>query len=89
MNKFSRLYVLISWAFAIFILLTFPTPEYIGTKITLQDKFAHAFLFGVFAWLVFYVLTGYKANKKDILSDKDTKAFLRSKHRITKMEKKQ
>ena len=64
MNKFARLYILISWTFAIFILISFPTPKYIGTEITLQDKFLHAFLFGIFAWLVFYVLSGYRINQK-------------------------
>ena len=63
MNKISRLYILLSWTLAVFMLISFPMPACEGTKITIYDKFVHAFLFGVFSYLVIYNLIPFCGKK--------------------------
>jgi len=54
MTKISRLYLILCWAIAIFILVAYPMPDYSGTKITYYDKIMHVFLYGVFVVLIQY-----------------------------------
>ena len=51
MKLIGRFYVLIAWAYLIFVLLTAPMPYYEGDTITYYDKAVHAFLFGIFVIL--------------------------------------
>jgi len=60
MSKISRFYILFCWMLVILILISFPMPEYEGTKITLYDKLVHAFLFGVFSYLIIYSLIPFR-----------------------------
>ena len=57
MEVFKRIYLVFSWAAAIFILISAPMPPYIGGEITYSDKFVHIFLFAVLAYLIFYALS--------------------------------
>jgi len=60
MSKISRFYILLCWWLVILILISFPMPEYEGTKITIYDKLVHAFLFGVFSYLIVYSLIPFR-----------------------------
>lgn len=51
MRIIGRFYILIAWAYLIFVLLTAPMPYYEGDTITYYDKAVHAVLFGVFVFL--------------------------------------
>jgi VanZ family protein len=57
MEIFKRIYLVFSWAAAIFILISSPMPPYDGGEITYGDKFVHIFLFAVLAYLIFYALS--------------------------------
>jgi VanZ family protein len=58
MKKIARLYILLSWAVFVLIMISFPTPPYEGTVISWHDKVFHILLFGVFTYLlVYYLLT--------------------------------
>ncbi|RLC38953.1 hypothetical protein DRH27_00975 [Candidatus Falkowbacteria bacterium] len=61
MSKISRFYILLCWTVVILILISFPMPEYEGTKITIYDKLVHAFLFGVFSYLIIYSLILFRS----------------------------
>jgi len=63
MKIFLRSYILFCWAGAIFILIAWPMPEYEGTVTTYYDKAAHAFLFGVLAGLIFFLLLEFRRIK--------------------------
>ncbi len=57
----SRFYVVLSWAIAIFILISWPMPPYKEDGFTIYDKFVHIILFGGLAFLFIWAL---KARKK-------------------------
>ena len=63
MSKISRFYILLCWMLVILILIGFPMPEYEGTKITIYDKVVHAFLFGIFFYLVVFNLIQFESKK--------------------------
>lgn len=67
MTLASRTIILLSWTGAVFILVAWPFPEYIGTKVTLYDKAFHLVLFGVFAVLVEHLLIYFKKIKKSLV----------------------
>jgi len=60
MKIIPRIFIAISWAGAIFILLATPMPEYHGTQVSYYDKVVHAFLFGVFSYLLIRVFASQK-----------------------------
>jgi len=63
MRHLARFYILFSWSVFIFIMLTFPTPVYVGTVISWHDKIFHIFLFGVFTYLFVYFLNPFRQIK--------------------------
>lgn len=63
MKILSRIFIAFSWAGAIFILLASPMPEYHGTQVSYYDKVVHAFLFGVFSYLLIRVFVCQKNYK--------------------------
>lgn len=61
-KKYLLVYI---WSLTVLVLIGTPMEEYQGNVITYYDKFAHAFLFGVFAWLLFNAkYAGQKQNIK-------------------------
>ena len=54
MSGFYRWYILIAWFLFVFVIISFPMPEYEGEVVTLYDKVVHLFLFGIFAYLLVY-----------------------------------
>lgn len=49
-------YLLLFWAVFVFVLIAWPMPEHNGNVITFYDKIVHAFLFGIFYFLLFIFL---------------------------------
>ena len=60
MKIILRVFLAASWAGAIFILIATPMPEYAGTQVSYYDKVAHAFLFGIFSYLLIRVFACQK-----------------------------
>lgn len=56
MPRRHRIFILVYWIIFILILISFPMNDYHGTKVTYYDKVVHIFLFGVFVYLLNYVL---------------------------------
>lgn len=52
----SRFYLLLCWALAVFMFLTMPLPDYQGPDNSYYDKVIHAILFGILALLIVRVL---------------------------------
>ena len=63
MKKLARLYLVLCWAFFVFVLLTMPMPisSEPQEKITFLDKWVHFFLFGILAYLI--ILAGREFKK--------------------------
>lgn len=51
--KFNKYLLVYIWAAIILFLIGTPMEEYQGDVITYYDKFAHAIIFGIFAFLLF------------------------------------
>jgi len=56
MFKIKKIYLLSFWAVFVFVLIAWPMKSYDGNVITFYDKIVHAFLFGIFAYLLFIFL---------------------------------
>lgn len=67
MKKFAKLYLVLCWAFFIFILISFPMQR-AGEfrKISFPDKAVHFIVFGVFAYLI--IVAGLEFKKADFFS---------------------
>lgn len=66
-----KLYLLYFWTAIVLIAIAWPVKQLDGDLLTWQDKIAHAFLFGIFAFLLALVLDGkqkFKINKILVIS---------------------
>ena len=64
LNQNLRYFLVYAWVVITLVLIGTPMDEYDGDVFTYYDKFAHAFIFGFFAFLVFNAK--YQGNKKTI-----------------------
>ncbi len=92
LNFEQRFFLLFSWLLFIIVLLLMPLPfNTSSVGITFYDKIIHAFLFGVFAFLVFYLLEDGDNEflvlnpQKNIRLKKNNKNFYINKNRLLKI----
>jgi len=67
MTIMARLYLVFTWAFFAFLLLSASMPEHYGDKITLYDKVVHFLLFAILSWLLSWLLFYINKNRLRVI----------------------